>query len=85
MGEEYVILHQEQNVGEDFKLLGITFDSQLKMEHMICEMAAQGHVRISMILRRRRFYQNKTLLWFYKPFVLSYLEFATCIVLKKGC
>ena len=44
---------------------------------MACEMAAQGHGRISMILRSRRFYAPSTLLRFYKSFVLSFLEFPT--------
>lgn len=47
------------------------------MEQGICELAAQCHVRISTILRCRRFYDTRTLVRFYKSFVLSYIEFAT--------
>ena len=58
-------------------MLGITFDTQLKMEKCICEISAQGHSRISMILRCRKFYPCKILLRLYKQFVLSGIEFAT--------
>ena len=44
---------------------------------MACGMAAQGHSRIWIIMRCRRFYAPVILLQFYKSFVLSFLEFPT--------
>ena len=75
--EHFAILHKRKCYGENFKLLGVVFDTQLKMEQMVCEMAGQGHSRISMIMRCRRFYAPVILLRFYKSFVLSFLEFLT--------
>ena len=49
--EHFAILHARKNVGGNFKLLGVVFDTHLEMEKMACEMAAQGHSRISMIMR----------------------------------
>ena len=39
--EAFYILHLQQNDGAYFQILGVKFDSQLKMEEMICEMAAK--------------------------------------------
>ena len=51
--ESFHILHPRSNNTDKFKMLGITFDTQLKMEKCICEISAQRHSRISMILRCR--------------------------------
>ena len=47
------------------------------MDQSICEFVAQCHIRISTILRCRRFYDTRTLVRFYNFFVLSYIEFST--------
>ena len=70
--ERFVVIHPVKNSGDNFKILGVLFDTQLKMEKMACEMVVQGHGRISMSLRSRRFYASSTLLRFYKSFVLSF-------------
>ena len=75
--ESFHILHPRYSSNDSFKMLGIKFDTQLKMDQSICEIAAQGHSRITMILRCRRFYPCKILLRLYKQFVLSGIEFAT--------
>ena len=75
--EHFLILHPNDGHGDNFKLLGTTFDHKLKMDQGICEIAAQSHIRISTILRCRRFYDTCTLIRFYKSFVLSFIECAT--------
>ena len=75
--ESFHILHPRHSSNDTFKMLGIKFDTQLKMEQCICEIAAQGHSRIAMILRCRKLYPSKTLLRLYEQFVLSGIEFAT--------
>ena len=75
--ENFKIIHQTKHEGVPFRLLGVLFGNQLNMERMASEFATQTHARISMILRRRRFYAKELLLRFYKSFVMLYLEFAT--------
>lgn len=75
--EQFVNIHPNENICDHFKLLGINFDSQLTMEQGIREVAGQSHSRISMIMRRRRYYSKKELLGFYKSFVLGFIECAT--------
>ena len=58
-------------------MLGVTFDSKLKMDKSVYAIAAQAHVRVSSILRCKAFYNVDCLLRFYKCFVLSYIEHAT--------
>jgi hypothetical protein len=75
--ESFHILHPKSKTSGSFTMLGITFDIQLKMEQGICEIAAKGHTRLSMLLRCRRFYSREYLLRLYKSLVLSGIEFAT--------
>ena len=71
--ENFKIIHQTKHEGIPFRLLGVLFDSQLNMERMASELAAQAHARISMILRCRRFYAKEVLLRFYKYYVCYYV------------
>ena len=75
--ESFHILHPKSKQSGSFRMLGINFDIQLKMEQAICEIAAQSHTRLSMLLRCRKFYDREYLLRLYKSFVLSGIEFAT--------
>ena len=63
--EHFSILHPQDNYGENFKLLGISFDTKLKMEQGISEIVAQSHHRVSMVLRCRRFNPLDALVRFY--------------------
>ena len=75
--ESFHILHRSRPAGSSFKILGVNFDTKLLMETAASEMAAQAHHRLNTLLRAKRFYPPKQLIWLYKSLVLSYIETST--------
>ena len=75
--EGFHILHRRHPWGNNFKSLGVTFDTKLVMRDACFEVAAQGHTRINTLLRTRRFHSDSSLVDLYKSHVLSFLESST--------
>ena len=78
--ESFHILSHTDFHGSTFKLLGVTFDSQLIMSTAVQECATEGHWRLSSLLHCRRFFAIQDLILQYKSQVLSFLEYRTCAV-----
>ncbi len=72
--ESFHILHRQRSHGDDFLLLGILFDCELRMHSAISRLAREAGWRLQAILRPRRFFRQFELMNLYKALVLSYLE-----------
>ena len=78
--ESFHILSRVHHFGESFRVLGVTFDTQLIMSEAIGECAQECHWRLSALLRTRRYFSVVDLVLQYKSQVLSYLEYRTAVV-----
>ena len=72
--EAFVLLRRFRALGENFKLLGITFDPQLLMHVGAREVAVEAGWRLRSILRARWHFTTPELVRLYKSLVLSYIE-----------
>ncbi len=72
--ESFHILHRTRSHGDDFLLLGIIFDCELRMHGAISRLAREAGWRLQAILRPRRFFSEREIVNLYKSLVLSYLE-----------
>ena len=72
--EGFYILYRQFASDGNFKILGVFFDTQLKMHAAVRELAIQGGWRLKALLRTKRFFSLNQLVMLYKSQVLSYLE-----------
>ena len=75
--ESLHVLHRTNGVGEDFKLLGLTFDVELRMGRGVSILAREAGWRLQSVLRPRMFFKEKQVVNLYKSQVLSYIESGT--------
>ena len=71
------ILHRRLGTENNFRNLGVTFDTKLTMAEAAAEISREGGWRVSALLKPRRFFKLDELMRLYKSQVLSYLENAT--------
>ncbi len=74
------ILDGRRPCGDSFRLLGVTFDTQLTMKYGIMEIAARGHARVQMVLRARRSHSERETFQLFKAHVLPFLGHATTAI-----
>ena len=72
--ESFHVIHRTLGQGNDFTILGCTFDSKLTMAAACRSTAREGRWRLKTVLRSRRFFDVGRLVQLYKCHVLSYLE-----------
>ena len=75
--ESFHLVHRRFYSGEDFKLLGVVFDSALLMHHAAREVATEAGWRLQTLLKVRRFFTTPELFRMYKAQVLSNAESGT--------
>ena len=75
--ESLHILHRRHPEGDAFKGLGVLWDTKLKMEAEVHDVATRANWKLSTLLRARRFFDTKALVCLYKAQVLPTLEFPT--------
>jgi len=75
--ESQHVLSLTDPLGDTFKLLGVTFDSELSMAESISELVSAAGWKLRTLLRTRRFYTDADLVVLYKAHLLSYLEYRT--------
>lgn len=75
--ESFHGLHRGRNFGDDFKILGVLYDTQLTMVAAVLEVAREAGWRLKTLLRCRRFYTTPQLVKLYKSQILSYIESST--------
>ena len=72
--ESFHILHKIWPSEMGFKILGVTFDNQLKMHSAVSALATQGGWRLKVLLRAKRFFDRDQLITLFKSQILSYIE-----------
>ena len=72
--ESFHVLHRSHGFGDEFKLLGLTFDVSLRMERGVSILAREAGWRLQSVLRPQRFFTEKQIVNLYKSQVLSYIE-----------
>ncbi len=72
--ESFHVLHRTRAHGDDFLLLGILFDCELRMHSAVSRLSREAGWRLQAILRPRRFFHERDLVNLYKSLVLSYIE-----------
>ena len=72
--KSFHILHRLWPSNTEFKILGVLFDSQLRMHAAVRSLATQGGWRLKALLRARRFFDNKQLVALFKSQILSFIE-----------
>ena len=75
--ESFHVLHRTQAQGNDFRILGCTYDCKLTMAAACRATAQEGRWRLKTVLRSRRYFTTTQLVTLYKSHVLSYLESST--------
>ena len=75
--ESFHVLHRRDPAGENFTILGVSFDGKLLMHEACHELAVEGGWRTKALLRSRRYYDTAALLRLFKSHVLPFLESAT--------
>ena len=75
--ESMHIIARSDSLGEDFRILGITFDVKLTMASAIHEVASEARWRLKAIWRSHRYHSVAALIGLFKSKVLSFLEYRT--------
>ena len=71
------ILSRDSPHGPGFTLLGVYFDTSLKMLDAITKLHCAASWKLTRILRSRRYYETDEIIGTYKAKLLSYLEYRT--------
>ncbi len=72
--ESFHVLHRSRAHGDEFLLLGVLFDCELRMKSAASRIAREAGWRLHAILRPRRFFGERELVNLYKSLVLSFIE-----------
>ena len=75
--ESFHVLSRREPEGEDFKMLGVEWDTKLTMVKEAEELARRCYWKLKTILRSRRYFTLPQLVQQYKSHILPYLEAAT--------
>ncbi len=88
--ESQHILSMHDSTDSVFKMLGVSFDSELSMSQAVAEIVTAAGWKMRTLLRTRRYYTDSDLIVLYKAHLLSFLEYrtpaiyhATRVVLNK--
>ena len=71
------VLHRSRGDGENFKILGVSFDKALVMHDACRELAVDAGWRLKTLLRCRRFHTKAEMFRLYKAQILSFIESRT--------
>ena len=75
--ESFHVLHRRDPEGEDFRVLGVLWDTTLSMIKECEEVGKRASAKLRALLKVRRFYTTPQLVKLYKTHVLPVLEFGT--------
>ncbi len=64
-------------LGEDFKILGVLFDAQLRMHSATRAIATEAGWRLQTLMNARQYFSTPELFRLYKSQILSYIESST--------
>lgn len=72
--KHFCILHPEHGAGDNFRLLGPTFDPRLKMEDAVHKATSQAQAKLPALLRTTTYYHHNELVRHFKTHLLGLLE-----------
>ena len=75
--EGFYVLHRLNPTGENFRMLGVLWDTTLSMRPECEEVGKRAFAKVRSLLRLRRYYTTEQLVTQYKAHVLPVLEFPT--------
>jgi hypothetical protein len=75
--EGFYILSNSEAYGDDFKILGVEFDTSLTMRNAVDGLVGDAGWKLRMLTRTRRFYTDAELIVLYKSHMLSFVEYRT--------
>ena len=75
--ESFHVLSEKQPEGDNFKLLGVLYDCQLRMEAEVRKLASEAGWKLRTLLRTSNFHCDAQLVDVYKSRLLSYVEYRT--------
>ena len=78
--EEFTVTHHIKGQGEDFRLLGLVFDTKLLMHTAVQTLVGRARPKTQALLKTRRFYNTWDVVIQFKTHVLCVLESATAAV-----
>ena len=71
--------------GADFRILGVMFDTKLRMHAAVHEVAVECAWKLTALLRSRRYHDVPRLMLLYKAQLLSYIEYRTPAIYHAAC
>ena len=71
------VLSRTEPEGDDFKVLGVSFDCKLVMKNEIHELVSAASWKLRTLLRTSRYYTGGQMVLLYKAHLLSFLEYRT--------
>ena len=83
--ESFHILSSAGGHGGNWELLGVTFDTELRMEDAVASIVNEVRWKVRTLLRCARFHTDRELVNLYKSRVLSFLEYRTPAVYHATC
>ena len=75
--EHFSVLSREAPEGPSIKLLGVSFDTKLKMECAVATLVNDTNWKLRTLLRTRKFFDTKNLIQLFKMRILGYVEYRT--------
>ena len=78
--ESMHIISRHEPAGDNFDLLGVTYDTKLTMEDEVSRLASECSWKTTQLLRVGSFYDAEQLILLYKQQVLSYVEYRTAAI-----
>ena len=75
--ESFNIIHRRGHSGDDFRLVGLKFDSTLTMARAVATLAREAGRTLAALLRSRRSCSRRELINLYTAQILSYIESGT--------
>ena len=75
--ESFHMLHRSRGSGENFKILGVSFDKALVMHDACRELAVAAGWRLKSLLRCRKYHTKAEMFRLYKAQILSFIESRT--------
>ena len=75
--ESFHVIHRRDGQGEEFKILGVVFDSALRMHVAARHIATEAGWRLQTLLRARSHFSTPEIVHLYKAQVLSFIESST--------
>ena len=78
--KHFTIISNSEPEGRSINLLGVSFDTRLKMDDAVAHLANETHAKLRTLLRTQRFFDTKSLVFLFKSRILGYIEYRTAAI-----